>query len=200
MKIFNLDEILLVMQRKKYIVFEYDGKPYNLNLIGVRNSTPVPNSFDDRLYVLWRFHGEWNGRNYSITTDPGLMYLKKPINPAGTAILKEGQYKGMWQIGMHRGKYPALVQVGPCVVIRDFNRDNRLDFDSKKEQKGSDFGINLHRSLKDMEASVVGEFSAGCQVFSNPHNFNEVMAMARVAEDNFGNSFTYTLINERDFS
>lgn len=198
MRKFTLPEIAYVMKRKKYTIFEEDSKQYNLNLVGIRSNNITPGKFDDVLYVFWRYKGKWFEKHYKITTDPGLHYLKKPLNPLGTAILKPGQYKGMWAIGMHRGKYKALVQVKDVTVIRDGNKDNKLDFNAKKEQTGK-FGINLHRALEDVETSNVGAHSAGCQVFANPDDFDEVIELCEKARDNFGNSFTYTLLEERDF-
>lgn len=198
MKTYSIEKILEVMDKRNYIAFEKDAVNYNLNLVGVRCSDPTPNKFNDSLYVFWKHQGEWNLNLYRITTDPNVHYLHNPINPAGAAILKPGQYMGMWEIGLHRGKYKALVQVRPCVVIRDDNKDNKLDFKASKEQRGL-FGINLHRALAHIEAPEDGAWSAGCQVFANGKDFDEFMELAEKARGFFGNSFTYTLLEEGDF-
>jgi len=80
---------------------------------------------------------------YPATTDPGLYYLWHPSCPSGTAILKEDQYLNCFKLGLHKGKYKALVQAKPLTVIRDYNRDSVLNYNSGKEETGM-FGINIH--------------------------------------------------------
>lgn len=50
-----------------------------------------------------------------------------------------------YSLGLHQGKYKALVQFMPITVIRVFDKDNYLDFTSGKEGTGI-FGINIHRA------------------------------------------------------
>ena len=62
------------------------------------------------------------------------------------------------------------------------------------------FGINIHRS-NPAQASVVNEkWSAGCQVFSSPKDFDEFMAIIDEASRLWGDKFTYTLLEEKDFN
>ncbi len=190
-------QLLHAMRLKGHKIFEKDDKPYNLNLIGIRADNPVPNSFDDRLFVLWKHNGTWKRKVYAITTDPGTYWLKNPMNVNGTAILKEGQYLGLWALGKHSG-YDALVQVNPCTVIRDRNRDNRLDYDGHEET--GLFGINLHRANPCGKSKQVDKWSAGCQVFADGREFQSFMRIAKESARIWGNSFTYTLLNERDLA
>jgi len=46
----------------------------------------------------------------------------------------------------------------------------------------------------------VSDYSAGCQVFRCAEHFDGFMSIVRRARDEHGNSFTYTLLNERDVS
>ena len=193
MKPIALTAIIAAMEREKYQIFESGHKPYNLNLVGIRSSDPTPNVFNDQLWVFWKNKTNWDINIYRITTDPGLYWLQNPMNLNGTGILKPGQYPGMWEIGIHNGKYEALVQVSPCTLIRDYDRDNQLDYHSGREETGL-FGVNLHRAGKD--SATVDRWSAGCQVFSQVREFNEFMGLARKARDLWGNSFTYTLMEE----
>ena len=39
---------------------------------------------------------------YQGTTDPGKSFLKNPMYPRGTAIVKKGFYKNVWAYGYHR--------------------------------------------------------------------------------------------------
>jgi len=194
----TVEKLIDVMKRKKYVVFVNDTKNYNLNIVGVRSKNRQAGKFDDKLYIFWKYKGQWTIRCFPITTDPGRYYLNNPLSPTGTAILKPGQYRGIWAIGLHRGKYKALVQVKPVTVIRDYNKDNILDFDSKREETGL-FGINLHRALREAITVDVGKFSAGCQVTANSKDFDEIMDLAEKAAAIYGNSFSYTLLEESDF-
>lgn len=185
------------MKSKRYTVFENDKKPYNLNIVGVRTMENVVNTFNDWIYLFWKYKGQWSSLGFECTTDPGLYWLKTPGNPLGAAILKEGQYRGMWELGKHQGKYDALVQRGACTVIRDYDRDEFLDYDSKREETGL-FGINHHRANSKKESVQVNKWSAGCVVTANPFDFNIEMAIFKAARDNFGNKFSFTLLNEKD--
>ena len=119
------------------------------------------------------------------------------MNVKGTAILKEGQYRSCWKIGKHQGKYTALVQRKPVTVIRDADRDAEYDYDSGVAEKGL-FGINIHRSNSKRESTQVDKWSAGCQVFANPWEYDVFIKICEESADIFGNSFSYTLINEED--
>jgi hypothetical protein len=192
MKPIRLTDLIAAMKRKKYRVFDSAEKPYNLNLVGIRSSNPAPNVFDDQLWVFWRNKTGWDSNIYCITTDPGLYWLQNPMNPKGTGILKPGHYPGLWKTGIHK-TYEALVQKAPCTLIRDYNRDNKLDFHSSREETGL-FGVNLHHAGEN--SATVDKFSAACQVFKRIVDFNEFMDLARKARDFWGDSFTYTLMEE----
>ncbi len=191
----SIDQILSTMGKLGYKVYDNDSKPYNLNIIGLRTEDTTPNTFNDWEYFLWKYSGSWEGVKFRITTDPGLYYLKNPMNQVGTAIVKPGQYPGMWAPGLHQGKYPALVQVAPCTVIRDFNRDNYLDYNSGREETGK-FGINNHRSAEGGRSIMVEKWSAGCQVFADYYEFEIMMRLVSEAVKNWTPSFTYTLLTE----
>ena len=60
------------------------------------------------------------------------------------------------------------------------------------------FGINIHRSNPYNESKKVEKWSAGCQVFKKVDDFNEFMTICNKAREEWGNSFTYTLIKEED--
>lgn len=192
----DVKRICDTMNRLDYQVFRNDQKNYNLNIVGIRNDSPEPNRFDDEIWVFWCYEGKWTLKKYKVTTDPGLAYLQNPLSDLGTAILKEGQYIKTFRLGRHKGLYPALVQSKPVTVIRDFNRDNKLDFVSGKEQTGI-FGINIHRSSPTGESEFVNKWSAGCQVFSRISEYNEFMSLCHKALGEWGDEFSYTLINKQ---
>lgn len=168
---------------------------YNLNIIGVRSkdSKESVNVFNDALILIYSAEDGKHIEVFPITTDPGLYYLKNNLSIKGCAILKEGQVRGGWQIGLHQGKYKALVQKKPVTVYRDSNKDSKLDF--VNEETGM-FGINIHKSGES--STQVDRWSAGCQVFARVRDFNKFMNLVQKGNNKYGNSFTYTLINETD--
>src|ERR1041385_911582 len=133
-----------VLKRKGYKIYD---RPNELNIVGVRSPSTTPNSFDDAIFVFYKDENHrWIYRAFPATTDPGTYWLRQPTEQQGTAILAEGQYVDVYQIGLHRGKYTALVQRGGTVtVIRDYDRDAVLDFANGTRVTGW-FGINIHHA------------------------------------------------------
>lgn len=190
-------QVIDAVKKLGHKVFEEDSKPFNLNLIAVRSSDATPDVFNDDFYIIWKYDGRWNALNFKCTTEAGLYYLKHPMNPKGTAIIKPGQYPGMWELGLHQGKYQVLVQKRPATVIRDFNRDDTFDYNSGREEVGL-YGLNCHRSNANIESILVNKWSAGCQVLANPDEYKILMRLCEYASHYWGNSFTFTLITESD--
>ncbi len=185
-----------ILTEENYVFF--DGhRSHNVNIIGIRNVDGRVNKFDDTLLACYRdTHKRWLVDSYQITTDPGLYWLKKPMNVSGTAILCPGQYRGAYRIDKHRGKYDALCQRGaPVSVWRDGDRNSHHDMDDDTIATGY-FGINIHKAGRN--STQVDKWSAGCQVFKNDGDYKEFMLTARAAEKQFGNSFTYTLLESTD--
>lgn len=195
----GLKKVIEVLQKKKYKIFLSDEKPCNLNIIGIRNNNSEVDKFNDWLILFWRRSGIFYLGAYPITTLPGKYYLiNKLLNKKGAAILVPGQYQGAYQIRKHRGKYDALVQVKPVKVYRDGNKDYKFDFVVTSIDTGL-FGMNIHRAYKKGKAPKVGRTSAGCQVFQCTKDFHEFMHYCHSSSDAWGNSFTYTLLEEDDF-
>ena len=187
-----IHRIVSAMESKGDRVFR-NGR-HDLNIVGIR-SVAKPDRFDDCISVFSMHGGEWLFWSFPATTDPGVAYLKNPINKSGTAILAPGQYRSAYRIGKHRGKYDALIQSRPVTVFRDGNMDGHID--PWRNAETGIYGINIHMSTAG-EADFVGKHSAGCQVFKNGHDFEIFMAMARAGAAKFGNAFTYTLLEEVD--
>ena len=191
----ELNTLITIMRNNKYEIKE---RPYELNIVGVRTDNWTPNSFDDFIFVFYKDDkGNWQGSKNPATTDPGTYWLKNPMSPQGTAILKKGQYNNSHAIGSHRGQYTALVQVAPVTTIRDYDRDNKLSYESLKTTTGL-YGINIHRAGSSGTTKVVDKYSAGCQVFSDASDFASFIETAKKHKDLYGNLFTYTLIDERE--
>jgi len=195
---FAIKTIQDVMQSKGYAFFT-NGE-YNLNIIGIRSGNQNANSFDDWLLLCYKEKNVWLTRIYQITTDAGTYWLKNPMDKRGTAILVPNQYRGVYSIDKHLGKYDALCQRnGKVQTYRDNDKDKILDMDDSTITEGF-YGINIHRSNPYHESVSVDKFSAGCQVFANPKDFEQFMTICKKSRDLYGNKFTYTLLLETDFN
>ena len=76
---------------------------YNVNIVAIRNDiSPRVDAFDDFITITFKSQGKWVSYWYPGTTDPGLFYLQHPMKVSGTAILKEGQYRGSHKLGLQR--------------------------------------------------------------------------------------------------
>lgn len=179
------------LKRLGYVVYT---EPYRMNIVGVRNPNTLANAWDDQFYVWYSTGTSIQLHSLHGTTDPGTFYLNSPLNKdLGTAILAAGQYVDAYALGLHKGKVPALVQVGPVKVHRDYNRDSLLDFTSRIET--GRYGINFHPSS---DGQGIGRDSAGCQVPQFKSDFARLLPAFEQHAKRYGNKFTYTLIDLRE--
>jgi hypothetical protein len=187
----SAQKIIRVMEKKGYSVFKDGG----LNIVGIRKDYNASNKFDDTMTAFYFTNDGWIFKKWPCTTDPGWAWLEEATQARGTAVLKEGQYSKSHKIGLHKGQYKALVQVGSLTVYRDVNRDHTLD---KGKTETGLFGINIHRASPHTQSIQVDSWSAGCQVFANPDDFREFLAMADSQGVKTNWLFTYTLLSEQD--
>ena len=194
----DLNSIIKAMKNKNYAIFS--GGKYNVNIVGVRSNEMRANMFDDWMTVFYdsddgtdtRFHV------FQCTTDPGTYWLKHPSRVEGTAILVPNQYRSVYSVDYHGGKYLALCQRnGNVAVYRDPDRDNLLDMDPATIMWGM-FGINIHHASYYGTSTQVDKWSAGCQVIASIDDFNTFMGIIQKSKQNYGNKFTYTLLTEQD--
>lgn len=186
--------IISILRKKGFRVYT---EPYRLNIVGLRSRYTKPNRFDDELHVFYKTDkGKWEYHVFKCTTDPGTYWLNNPSHPQGTAILAQGQYENAYALGKHAGKYLALVQTAPVVVIRDYDRDNILDLSNGKRYNGL-FGINIHRAAVTGKTKYIEKYSAGCQVLEDAEDFNLLMQLCGKHAKLYGNKFTYALIDFR---
>jgi len=171
---------------------------HDLNLIGIRTADNSSNAFNDWMTVShFRRDKTWAFYAFQCTTDPGLYWRQHPLNVDGTAIVVPGQYRGLWQRGKHRGKYEALVQVGPVKVWRDNNKDESLDFNG--EPREGIFGINMHHASGTGRSTDVDKWSAGCQVLADIDDFNFLITVCRRQIARGYKTFSYTLLDDIAF-
>ena len=186
-----------LFDKKGYAYFTKGA--YNLNIIGVRHSgNIVTNKFDDVLVVIWTdTQGHTYRKVFECTTQPGISYMGNTMgNVKGTAILVPGQYKGAYKIGLHRGKYKALVQAKPVKVYRDNDKDKEYDYNPTTIDEGY-FGINIHKA--GTASVIVNNWSAGCTVLAKEEDFKALMRLAnKQIENGLGSTFTYTLVKQED--
>ena len=193
---YTLQSIVDTLRKNNQVVYT---EPQRLNIVGIRTGALTSVTFDDYIaFFYYDSDGSLKGKICPATTDPSVTYLRNPIDGRpDTAILKAGQYVNSHKIGTHRGRYTALVQQNPVTVIRDKDRNDLLDFYGVTET--GLFGINIHRaSIGKSNILVIGADSAGCQVFQNIVDFNEMMRLAEISRGLYGNNFTYTLIDEKE--
>lgn len=191
----TFDKIQSTVLKKGYPFFTKGD--FNLNLIGIRAMNKKSNRFDDVFCVLYYVQGNPKMYVFNATTDPGLHYLKHPMHKDGCAILHTGHHNGLWKVGTHRGTYKALQQKNAAYFYRDNDRDAFVD-DRLGELFRSRIGLNCHRAHKTFLATDVDKWSAGCQVIANPHDFALLIQLCEISAERFGNSFSYTLLNEKD--
>lgn len=191
--------------------YEIRHEPFYPNLIGIRNTDiRTYGAFDDWLIVLWiddkgveqyKVYGpiwkemEINQGLDCFTTDPGLPLALNPINPDGVGIVCPGFYKDVWVKGLHKGLYPALIQLGSTITsARDNNKDKYMDIDCSKAKSGY-YGCNLHHA-GNKTSDDVGLYSAMCQVLRYVDDLHFVLSLV----DKSGiKNFNYTLYNKSDF-
>lgn len=212
-------KLLEIAKRKKYIIYESDKDTdnYALNIWGIRSNETTADKYDDYMVVFrkcqrpnvhtitnsdWirRYQNGWSLDIFTITTNPGTTLLLKPVNPKGAAIIAEGQYINVWRKGFHKNDktHPALIQVRAMTVHRDNNKDFKLDYCGKTES--GLFGLNCHRASAWKIVNTIGLYSAGCQVFKNVNNYNEIFMWLIDKSMKEGNKdFSYTLITENTY-
>ena len=196
-----LSQIRNTVIAKGYKWFEDNAnKSYDVNIVGVRNSSTgkkVTNLFDDVITISYKNDkGVWQYHEWMNTTEPGKKGVIEYHNPKGVARLIPGQYKGVWSIDKHQGKYEALCQRnGTVAIFRDNNKD--MTFDDITRDNGM-FGINIHKAGQD--STWVENWSEGCQVFKRVKDFEIFMKICRLAAKIHGNKFSYTLIESKDIA
>ena len=205
-----------------YQKYEYtlDTREYAINIFGIRSKDNTTGKYSDVIGIITNCPNIKNTTvdtpyyirrtskfgNSSITftielfigtTKPGIPNLLKPINPKGAAIIVPGFYPNVWTKGLHKGKYPALIQCGTFNLYRDNNKNAVADYVGPIYKSTGD-GINCHHG--SITPSIfIGLYSAGCQVIKDTANFEQVfMYHIDNAYVKGQTKFNYALFKEED--
>jgi hypothetical protein len=198
---YSREQIKKAVESKAYKWFNDDSnKTYDVNIVGVRNNAPsvadkVTNVFDDFITISFKNEkGVWEFYCWNATVDPGKKGVEKFTNKKGVARLVPNQYRGVWMIDKHQGKYDALCQrLGNVTVFRDANKN--MIYDENVTDSGM-FGINIHKAGQD--STWVDDWSHGCSVFKRVKDFDIFMSICKKAAKIHGNKFSYTLLESTD--
>lgn len=196
------NELKKIVTARGYIFF--DTGDFNLNFIWVRKDMTADNKFTDDLYIAYKEKGIEKVLAVKCTTVPGIKgSLANPRtigNITGTAIIKEGQYRGSWAFKdtyKEFSEYPYFRQIKPISYYRDGNKDNIIDTNIQQDNKS--FGTHWHRmsNLNDkrvIELFEVNNWSLGC-MGCPIIEWDKVISLTRIAIRNGqSNIFTGTIL------
>jgi hypothetical protein len=139
----------------------------------------------------------------TITTEPGTTYQKKLLNAKGCWVMMPAQMINAYKSGFHQGKsdHRCLQSVGKIFGLREDDQDGILFNDKNAVAtwvEGNTVGANIHGASKVHDTTVVGPWSAGCQVHSRWSKKEEMMNIIDTYKGVNKGLITYTLINETD--
>lgn len=169
-----------------------------INIFGIRDESDMNLDLlndwiciaDSKTKKVYRFKG---------STDPGVYYTNHMISSGlpGVAHIADGFHENIYMVGLHRGKYEALVQIGAKIRIwRDIDKDFKQT--SKDKKCRGWFGTNIHKMSDWRILKKIGRYSAGCQIIADPKEFKQFMSI--IKNSNYykryrgGARFSYMLI------
>lgn len=160
----------------------YNRGKGNALIIGVQSKIQGDDSFNDKFYV-------YNDADKFViattgTTNCGQSALKNygKFGLKGAAVWKTNQfYEGLYRLGFHKGKMPALIQQKPIALFRDSDKDNI------PEQEGIEFndiiGANFHGVSYNIDSdkliNQIGEWSYACPVCNNMRHYRSIINFAK---------------------
>jgi len=171
--------------------FEIFTRPYELNIVGLRNRN-VRNA--DEIHVFYKINSRnWNYHVYEAITDSATIWQGKAPYPLRPVLLAEGQYKGAYKLGKHKNT-DALVEVKPVTVVRDLDRSSLMSAGTKTSEL---FGIDILAATEEGETISLDIQDEGCQLLLGDENFKEFLGYCGKHKELYGNEFSYSLIDFR---
>jgi len=166
----------------------------NLNLVGIRMPSALPDRFDDYLICTYEVGEHKRFHLWPCTTDPGQAYRDSPLNPNGTAVMEPQQVRRSYRAGKHRGR-PALVQRGTHPKYRRVTSEGTWG-----PVRSESIGLNIHDAGRDVNVdSKVGKASAGCQVLAYRSDMRMLLHLVEEANQaGQGEWLSYTLLRFED--
>lgn len=201
---------MITITEKKYSNWFKDyyitrGLPIQeINIFSIRNEEKQADNFMNDLIGIWDSISEIIYIMVG-TTDPGKYWTESGgagKYRKGVAHMCYGFHEKIWCVDKHQGKYRALCNraIKGCKKVRfwrDANKDFKKDFGEKVEYGW--IGLNLHRANKWIKSILVGKWSAGCQVVSDPIDFDKLIQII-CASDMYRNTKIPTLFNYNIFA
>lgn len=192
----TIDTLKKAIAKKGYKWF--DNAP---NIIGIRTNLQVPDVFNDVMCVVYKDGGVEKLFTATFTSEPGVAYQKKLLNPKGCWVMMPAQMVDAYTMGFHQGKadHRALRSTGKIFGLRDADLDGIAgNSGTPAWAEGSGIGANVHGANKAGVTSKIGPWSAGCMVLNDWKKKEEMMNIL----DKFykGQKYTYTLITESDLA
>jgi len=182
----------------KALGYTFDERHLACNIFGIRNKENVVDAFNDIIGMaqLDIIANKPIIHLYAGTTDPGSAFLNdKLMNEEGTFIMAPGFYPNIWAIGMHAGKYEALIQARAGFKgWRDKNKDGKIDMTGPLYTDAA--GVDHHTTNFLTDAEKVGPYSAGCQVVQHHNDFLNLMPLYHIHYQKYGGLFSYALFAE----
>lgn len=169
----------------------FEGK---VHIVGIRTTLQVPDAFNDFMCVVYK-----NDLFITTcTTEPGTTYQKKLLNPKGCWVMMPNQMIDAYSVGLHQGKadHACLKSSGKIYGLREDDKDGIVlnDKDAVASwQEGSGIGANIHGANKLAKSTIVGSWSAGCQVLNV---WKDKEHLIELCKNSGQQKFTYTLIEE----
>lgn len=196
------DDIKKAVEAKGYRFFENNK---SLNFIWERTSDEFTNKFTDFLHVAYVEGGQKKVLTIPVTTKPGLKgSVLAPVTVrgvTGTAIIKPGQYPGAWEFRDtfdEFSHYPYFRQVAPIDYWRDGDKDLILDRVNDEEDKINGTHWHIMSQVNKIGSGLVNNWSLGC-MGAPEDEFEKILPITRESVKLYGNKFTGTIMETKDF-
>jgi len=169
-----------------------------INVFGIRDERGMDDDIlndwiciaDSRTKKVYKFKG---------SCDPGVYYTNHMISSGlpGVAHIADGFHENVYMVGLHRGKYEALIQIGAKIRIwRDIDKNYKQTRKDKKCRGW--FGTNIHRMSDWKILKSIGRYSAGCQIIADPKEFKQFLSIIKNSKYykryRGGSRFSYMII------